>query len=90
MRDSSGEMAVSELIAVIARALVDNPDCVSVNETSNEFGKMIHLKAHPIDVGLLIGKEGRMARSLRTIIGALSVKLKRRYSLEILDPKDHH
>jgi predicted RNA-binding protein YlqC (UPF0109 family) len=83
--DNNTELSVSELVAAIARALVDNPGEVSINETSNEFGETLYLKVHRSDVGLVIGKEGRTARSLRTILGALSVKLKHRYSLEIVD-----
>jgi predicted RNA-binding protein YlqC (UPF0109 family) len=79
------EMSVPELVAAVARALVDRPSDVSINETSNEFGKTLYLKVHRSDVGLVIGKQGRTARSLRTILGAISVKLKYRYSLEIVD-----
>jgi uncharacterized protein len=76
-------MSVSELVVAIARALVDKPDEVFVEETSSKFGETLHLKVATSDVGLVIGQEGRMARSLRTILGAISVKLKYRYSLEI-------
>jgi predicted RNA-binding protein YlqC (UPF0109 family) len=74
-----------ELIAAIARALVDKPAGVSVEETSNEFGETLHLRVDPTDVGLVIGNQGRTARSLRTILGAISVKLHHRYSLEIVE-----
>jgi uncharacterized protein len=79
------ELTPLELIGTIARALVDRPGDVSINETSNEFGETLYLKVHRSDVGLVIGKQGRTARSLRTILGGLSVKLKHRYSLEIVD-----
>jgi predicted RNA-binding protein YlqC (UPF0109 family) len=79
------DMSVSELVAAIARAMVENPGGVSITETSNQFGETLHLRVDPSDVGLVIGNQGRTARSLRTILGALSVKLKHRYSLEIVD-----
>jgi uncharacterized protein len=82
------ETSVSELVAAIARALVDNPGGVSIKETSNQFGETLHLRVQATDVGLVIGKQGRTARSLRTILGALSVKLKHRYSLEIVEVFD--
>jgi predicted RNA-binding protein YlqC (UPF0109 family) len=81
----ASELTVSELIEAIARALVDNPDKVSVEETSNQFGRTLRLRVDPSEVGLVIGNQGRTARSLRTILGAISVKLKYRYSLEIVD-----
>jgi predicted RNA-binding protein YlqC (UPF0109 family) len=77
-----------ELITAIARALVDKPGGVSVEETSNEFGETLHLRVDPTDVGLVIGNQGRTARSLRTLLGAISVKLHHRYSLEIVQVFD--
>ncbi len=74
-----------ELITAIARSLVDKPAEVSVNATSNETGTVLRLRVDPTDVGKVIGKQGRTARSLRTILGAVSVKLHHRYSLEIVE-----
>jgi uncharacterized protein len=89
MTVNKAELSVSELVNKIARALVDRPEEVSVNATSGKEGTVLRLKVHPSDTGLVIGKEGRIARSLRTIVGAVAVKLKHRYSLEIQDPRDH-
>jgi predicted RNA-binding protein YlqC (UPF0109 family) len=83
--DSIPEYSVAELVAAIARSLVDKPEEVSVNATSNEAGTVLRLRVDPTDVGKVIGKQGRTARSLRTILGAISVKLKYRYSLEIVE-----
>jgi len=74
-----------ELITAIARSLVDKPEEVSVGATSNETGTVLRLRVDPTDVGKVIGKQGRTARSLRTILGAVSVKLHHRYSLEIIE-----
>jgi predicted RNA-binding protein YlqC (UPF0109 family) len=83
--DSIPEYSVVELVAAIARSLVDKPEEVSVNATSNEAGTVFRLRVDPTDVGKVIGKQGRTARSLRIILGAISVKLKYRYSLEIAE-----
>jgi hypothetical protein len=83
--DSIPEYSVVELVAAIARSLVDKPEEVSVNATSNEAGTVLRLRVDPTDVGKVIGKQGRTARSLRTILGAVSVKLHHRYSLEIVE-----
>lgn len=85
MSESSAEPSAVELIAAIARSLVDKPEAVSVNETSSETGTVLRLRVDPADVGKVIGKQGRTARSLRTILGAVSVKLHHRYSLEIVE-----
>lgn len=74
-----------ELITAIARSLVDKPEEVSVGATTNETGTVLKLRVDPTDVGKVIGKQGRTARSLRTILGAVSVKLHHRYSLEIVE-----
>ncbi len=85
MSESSAEPSAVELISAIARSLVDKPEAVSVNEASNEAGTVLRLRVDPSDVGKVIGKQGRTARSLRTILGAVSVKLHHRYSLEIVE-----
>ena len=79
------EFSVVELMTAIARALVDKPEEILVTATAIEFGTLLRLKADPSDVGKLIGKQGRTARSIRTLLGAISVKVKHRYSLEILE-----
>ena len=85
MSESFAEPSAVELISAIARSLVDKPEAVSVNEASNEAGTVLRLRVDPSDVGKVIGKQGRTARSLRTILGAVSVKLHHRYSLEIVE-----
>ncbi|HZC44331.1 MAG TPA: KH domain-containing protein [Acidobacteriaceae bacterium] len=90
MENTITELSVSELITAIGRSLVDMPEEVSVNETSNESSTILRLRVDPTDVGKVIGKQGRTARSLRTILGAISVKLKHRYSLEIVEEVHSH
>jgi predicted RNA-binding protein YlqC (UPF0109 family) len=77
--------SVAELLTAIAHSLVDLPQDVSLNQVSSETGTLLRLKVHPTDVGKIIGKQGRTARSIRTLLGAISVKLKHRYSLEIIE-----
>ena len=85
MSESSAEPSAVELITAIACSLVDKPKEVSVNAISNDAGTVLRLRVDPTDVGKVIGKQGRTARSLRTILGAVSVKLHHRYSLEIVE-----
>ena len=76
---------MKQLIEDIAKALVDVPDEVTVNEVSGEQATVLELKVAPGDLGKVIGKQGRTARSIRTILGAAGMKLNRRFTLEILD-----
>jgi uncharacterized protein len=69
----------------MAKALVDFPDSVHVAEVEGEQTTVIELKVAKEDLGKIIGKEGRTARSLRTILAAVSTKLKKRSVLEILE-----
>lgn len=73
------------LVEVMAKALVDFPDQVNVAEVEGEQTTVIELKVAKEDLGKIIGKEGRTARSLRTILAAVSTKLKKRSVLEILE-----
>jgi len=73
------------LVEVMAKALVDFPDKVNVAEIAGEQTTVIELKVAKEDLGKIIGKEGRTARSLRTILAAVSTKLKKRSVLEILE-----
>lgn len=73
------------LVEVMAKALVDYPDRVNVAEVEGEQTTVIELKVAKEDLGKIIGKEGRTARSLRTILAAVSTKLKKRSVLEILE-----
>jgi len=74
-----------ELVEVMAKALVDFPEQVNVAEIEGEQTTVIELKVAKEDLGKIIGKEGRTARSLRTILGAVSTKLRKRSVLEILE-----
>ncbi len=76
---------MKELIEMIAKALVDNPDQVVVRAIEGEQSTVLELRVAPTDLGKVIGKQGRTARSIRTILGAAGMKLKRRYTLEILE-----
>jgi predicted RNA-binding protein YlqC (UPF0109 family) len=81
-------VAVDELVREIARALVDEPEAVDVKSVQREENTVIRLKVAPGDVGKVIGKQGRTARSVRTILGAVSMKLHHRYTLDILEEDD--
>ena len=76
---------MKQLIEEIAKALVDIPDEVSVSEVAGEQVTVLELKVAPSDLGKVIGKQGRTARSIRTILGAAGMKLNRRFTLEILE-----
>jgi uncharacterized protein len=76
---------VKELLTDIARVLVDHPDDVSVKEVVGEQVTVLELRVAPGDLGKVIGKQGRTARSIRTLLGAAGVKLNRRFTLEILE-----
>ncbi len=76
---------LKDLIAYVSKALVDMPDAVSVNEIIGEQTTVIELKVDKTDLGKIIGKQGRTARSLRTILNAASTKLKKRSVLEIIE-----
>lgn len=76
---------LKNLVEVMAKALVDLPDQVSVSEVEGEQTTVIELKVAREDLGKIIGKEGRTARSLRTILAAVSTKLRKRSVLEILE-----
>lgn len=76
---------LKNLVEEMARALVDHPDQVEVSEVEGEQTTVFELKVAKEDLGKIIGKEGRTARSLRTIISAASAKLKKRSVLEIIE-----
>jgi predicted RNA-binding protein YlqC (UPF0109 family) len=81
-------VAVDELVREIARALVDEPEAVEVEAITRDENTVLRLKVAPNDVGKVIGKQGRTARSVRTILGAVSMKLHHRYTLDILEEED--
>ena len=72
------------LIEAIAKALVDNPDQVQVRAIEGEQVIVFELRVHPSDLGKVIGRQGRTAKSIRTILGAAGMKLGKRITLEIL------
>ena len=76
---------VRALVEHIAKALVDEPEQVAVRAIDGEQVTVLELRVSPNDLGKVIGKQGRTARSIRTIVGAAGMKLKKRYTLEILE-----
>ncbi|MDP9171506.1 MAG: KH domain-containing protein [Acidobacteriota bacterium] len=76
---------MKQLIEDIAKALVDLPGDVVVSSIEGEQITVLELKVAPSDLGKVIGKQGRTARSIRTILGAAGMKLHRRFTLEILE-----
>ena len=78
-------MNVAELVNEMAKALVDRPEEVSVHELKGQNTSVIELRVAKEDVGKVIGKKGRNAEALRTIIGAAAMKEHKNYVLEIVD-----
>ena len=76
-------LSMIELVASMARALVDFPDQVSVEAAAENEGTVLLLRVAPADLGKVIGKQGRTARSMRTILGAASMKAQHRFALDI-------
>jgi predicted RNA-binding protein YlqC (UPF0109 family) len=76
---------MKELVEQIAKALVDSPDEVDVKAIEGQQVTVLELRVAPGDLGKVIGKQGRTARSIRTILGAAGMKLKKRFTLEILE-----
>ena len=76
---------MKDLISYIAQALVDRPEEVSVNEVEGNQTSVLELKVAKEDLGKVIGKQGRTARAMRTILGAASAKLRKRTVLEIIE-----
>ena len=76
---------MKELVELIAKALVDNPEKVLVSQLEGEQTTILELKVAPEDLGKVIGKQGRTARAIRIILGAAGMKLKRRFNLEIIE-----
>jgi predicted RNA-binding protein YlqC (UPF0109 family) len=73
------------LIEQIAKALVDEPEQVAVDAVDENEATVLELKVAPNDLGKVIGKQGRTARAMRTLLGAAGMKLHKRYTLEILE-----
>jgi predicted RNA-binding protein YlqC (UPF0109 family) len=81
--EQGGDMRA--LVEQIAKALVDEPEQVEVRSIDGEQVTVLELRVSQNDLGKVIGKQGRTARSIRTILGAAGMKLKKRYTLEILE-----
>ena len=82
---NGGDMEMKDLIAYIAKALVDRPEEVAVTEIEGEQTSVIELKVAKEDLGKVIGKQGRTARAMRTILSAASTKINKRSVLEIIE-----
>ena len=76
---------MKDLVESIAKALVDHPEQVQVNAVEGEQVTVLELRVHPEDLGKVIGRQGRTAKSIRTLLGAAGMKLKKRFTLEILE-----
>ena len=76
---------MKDLVEAIAKALVDHPEQVQVKSVEGEQVTVIELRVHPEDLGKVIGRQGRTAKSMRTILGAAGMKLRKRLTLEILE-----
>ena len=83
MTEPGGDMRA--LVEHIAKALVDEPEQVSVETVDDREGTVLELRVGANDLGKVIGKQGRTARSLRTIVGAAGMKQHKRFTLEILE-----
>jgi predicted RNA-binding protein YlqC (UPF0109 family) len=75
---------VRELVEVIAKALVDNPEAVQVKEISGEQSVILELKVSPEDMGKVIGRQGRIAKAIRTVVKAAATKENKRVQVEII------
>jgi len=81
MNDSS----LKEVVETVAKALVDHPEEVTVTQIDEDATTVLELRVAPGDLGKVIGKQGRTARAMRTLLRAAGMKLKKRFVLEILE-----
>lgn len=79
------QSALGDLVEFMAKSLVDSPDSVEIQEVPDGNATVVELKVAKPDLGKVIGKQGRTARSMRTILAAASTKMNKRSSLEILE-----
>lgn len=79
---------MKDLVETVCKSLVDNPDEVSVTQIDGEQTTILELRVAPTDLGKVIGKQGRTARAIRTILAAAGMKQRRRYNLEIIERYD--
>lgn len=78
---------MKDLVQVIARSLVDNPDEVHVNEVQGEQSIVLELRVAPEDMGKVIGKQGRVAKAIRTVVKAAALNVEKKVVVEIMDLK---
>ena len=78
---------MKELVQYLAKSLVNNPDAVEVKETEGETASVLELKVAKEDLGRIIGKQGRTAKSIRTILNAAASRTNRKVGLEIVEEK---
>lgn len=78
---------MKDLVEIIAKSLVDNPDEVRVNEVQGEQDLILELRVAPEDMGKVIGKQGRVAKAIRTVVKAASLNEDRKAVVEIIDVK---
>lgn len=76
---------MKELVEFVVKAMVDHPDEVTVSQKQEESGLVLELKVAPTDLGRVIGKHGRTAKAIRTVLNSASTKRKQKVSLEILE-----
>ncbi|UCH96861.1 MAG: KH domain-containing protein [Candidatus Aminicenantes bacterium] len=79
---------MKELVETVCKSLVDNPEDVKVTQIDGEQTTILELRVHQSDLGKVIGKQGRTARAIRTILAAAGMKQKRRFNLEIIERFD--
>lgn len=77
--------SIVELVELIAKALVDKPEEVAVRAVEGDKVRVLELQVDPSDLGKVIGKKGRTAKSIRALLGAAGMKVKKRYTLEIIE-----
>jgi predicted RNA-binding protein YlqC (UPF0109 family) len=78
---------MKELVQYLARALVNNPDAVEIVESQNETASVVELRVAKEDLGRVIGKQGRTAKSIRTLLNAAATRSNRKVVLEIVEQK---
>ena len=79
---------MKELVETVCKSLVDNPEDVKVTQIDGEQTTILELRVHQSDLGKVIGKQGRTARAIRTILAAAGMKQRRRFNLEIIERFD--
>ncbi|RJQ77481.1 MAG: KH domain-containing protein [Desulfobacteraceae bacterium] len=85
IRPDNGGFSIKEVVEIIARALVDQPEAVFVSEISSAHSLIVELKVAKEDLGKIIGKQGRNAGAIRTIVNAVSARTRKHTVLEIIE-----